>query len=99
MSILKKIDREVLCIWVETLDRHNQAQQLLNAETSPQLWLASPCHRIIDRTTTLLIRLASELGFSPASRPRLTTEHTAGKLDDNDPWTALRLIPGGKTPE
>lgn len=97
-GVLYAIDRDVLRMWVQTLDRRNEAQALLDAEDNALLWITSPCHRVIDRTTTLLIRLAGELGFSPAARPRLRTDSKpAGNADENDAWAMLRLIPGGKT--
>ena len=74
----------------------SQAQQPLEAETSAIAWLTSPAHRVIDRTTTLLIRLASELGFSPAARPRLRVEAPKSPKEDTDPWAELRVIPGGR---
>ena len=95
-GVSKAIDQAVLRAWVETLDRRNEAQQLLEAETSAIAWLTSPAHRVIDRTTTLLIRLASELGFSPAARPRLRVETPKSPKEDTDPWAELRVIPGGR---
>jgi len=95
-AVLKAIDQAMLRAWVETVDRRNEAQQLLEAETSATTWLASATHRVIDRTTTLLIRLASELGFSPAARPRLRVEAPKPPKEDTDPWAELRVIPGGR---
>jgi phage terminase small subunit len=45
-----------------------------------------------------MIRVAQELGFSPAARPRLKVDVTdkAGEDDETDPWATLRVIPGGK---
>jgi P27 family predicted phage terminase small subunit len=96
-GVLHAIDREILRAWVETLDRKNEAMQLLEAEENAVLWLTSPAHRIVDRTTVILIRLAGELGFSPAARPRLRVEPTTdNKQDEPNPWARLRLLPGGK---
>ena len=95
-GVLKAIDREILRCWVETLDRRNQAQQILKAEDSAILWSASLCHRIVDRTTALLIRPAGELGFSPAAGPRLGPAPPPPVNPDN-PWSGpLRLLSGGK---
>lgn len=96
-GVLYAIDRDMLKLWVQTLDRHNEAQLLLEYERDSILWINSPAHRIIDKTTQLLVRLAAELGFSPAARPRLRIDslkpNEADKADD--PWAKLRLIPGG----
>ncbi len=95
--VLKKIDRDVLLLWVTTKSRHNEAQRLLDAEQHGAIWAKSPLHRIVDKTTVLLVRLASELGFSPASRPRLHVElPSAAENDEDDPWGELRLVQGGK---
>jgi P27 family predicted phage terminase small subunit len=96
-GVLHMIDREMLRSWVETLDRKNEAMQLLEAEENAVLWLTSPAHRIVDRTTVILVRLAGELGFSPAARPRLHVEpQPKDEADEANPWARLRLLPGGK---
>jgi phage terminase small subunit len=97
-GVLKAIDRDMLRLWVETLERHDEARQILEAEESAVLWLTSPCHRIIDRTTALLVRLAGELGFSPVSRARIRTGSAPEAVEDdpNNPWRILRLVRGGK---
>jgi phage terminase small subunit len=98
LGVLFEIDREVLRMWVHTLDRRNEAQQILEAQDNSIVWINSPCHRVIDRTTTLLIRLAGELGFSPAARPRIKLIPEPEAEDENNPWAQLRLIPGGRQP-
>jgi phage terminase small subunit len=62
----------------------------------------SPYIRIIDRTLAALLRLQSELGFTPVSRARLGRPEeplpAPGSADDR--WAALRIFPvirGGKT--
>jgi phage terminase small subunit len=58
----------------------------------------SPYIRIMDNCAKTMIRLAQELGFSPAARPRLkvSAPADADAPDDADPWSQLRVIPGGK---
>jgi phage terminase small subunit len=49
----------------------------------------------MNRAAALMIKAASELGFSPAARPRLA----AGGSDLGEaksPWTQLKVIHGGK---
>ena len=92
-NVLRRIDQEVLRLWVETLDRKNETQQLLEAEENAVMWLTSPAHRILDRTATLLMRLAGELGFSPAARPKLHVEPAPEVEDEANPWRVLRLVP------
>jgi phage terminase small subunit len=42
-----------------------------------------------------MLRAASELGFSPAARPRLAPGQAAHRPED-EPWVHLRLLQGGK---
>lgn len=111
LGVLKKIDASVLSAWVLAEDRQRiaaEAQARLDAGNSLPLlvkgsgkgqFIPSPYIGILHRTGILLVRAASELGFTPASRPRLTTGARApwdGERDDDDPWRHLRLIDGGK---
>ena len=63
--------------------------------------LLSPHLRIIDRTLLLLIRMQSELGFTPTSRARLKDDDLppASGAAEADRWASLRVFPvidGGK---
>ena len=57
--------------------------------------MGSPYLRIIRQSAETMLRAASELGFSPAARPRLA-QGQAAKDPEDDPWTQLRLVQGGK---
>ena len=105
-GILKKIDLTVLAIWVEAEDRHRTAammQARLDAETKLPLLTKtkdggvaiSPYVRIMTGASLVLMKAASELGFSPASRPRLAQRvgDLAGKTSA---WAGLKVISGGK---
>lgn len=82
-GLLKAIDRALLAAWVETEDRWRRAvvrQAVLDAAEPELLMLAktkegnliqSPYVGMINRAAQLMIKLANELGFSPAARPRL----------------------------
>jgi phage terminase small subunit len=97
-TVLKQIDREILRAWCETVERHHEAQLLLDAELENEAWVKSPCHRILDRTTMLLVRLAGELGFSPAARPRILIDSGAESASPGtgNPWRgSLRLVGDG----
>jgi P27 family predicted phage terminase small subunit len=105
-GILKQIDRGLLAIWVEAEARHRTAAtmqaQLDQATSMPLLTrtkdgtaVQSPYVGIMNRAAALMIKAASELGFSPAARPRLA----AGGSDLGEaksPWTQLKVIHGGK---
>ena len=106
-GLLKKIDRDVLAVWCEARDRWNTArlmQAKLDASSELKLLVrgppgldASPYNRILETTAKTMLRCASELGFSPAARPRLQIAPPARPPDEDDPWALLRLIPGGRS--
>jgi P27 family predicted phage terminase small subunit len=103
-GLLKAIDRGVLAVWVEAEDRHRtaaQQQAKLDASSSLPLMtrgkdgqpIPSPYLRIIRQAAETMLRAAAELGFSPATRPRLA----AGQAEEpaqNSPWTRLQVIHG-----
>jgi P27 family predicted phage terminase small subunit len=105
-GVLKSVDRDVFLVWVEAVDRHRTAmlmQAVQDQRRKTKLLVkgeASPYLGIMDRTSKTIIRLAGELGFSPAARPRLRADPspaTAGEADRRaDPWQALKVIKGGK---
>ncbi|HWX47936.1 MAG TPA: phage terminase small subunit P27 family [Roseomonas sp.] len=105
-GILKAIDRGVLAIWVEAEDRHRtavQQQARLDASSSLPLMtrgkdgqpIASPYLRLIRHAAETMLRAASELGFTPASRPRLAPGQTEAPAVES-PWTRLKVIHGGQ---
>jgi P27 family predicted phage terminase small subunit len=105
-GLLKPIDRAVLAIWVEAEDRHRTAamkqaeldrgaQLPLLLKTKEGAIVVSPYVRVMTTAATVMLKAGSELGFSPAARPRLA----AGTQDDAEelsPWTRLKVIHGGK---
>jgi phage terminase small subunit len=108
VGVLKMIDRGVLLIWVEAEDRHRIAMEMqakLDQDASLKLLIRtpsglapSPYNDILDKCAKTMIRAASELGFSPASRTRVKAPPQPAAADPANPWAALRLIPGGKPP-
>lgn len=104
-GVLKRIDRGVLAVWVEAEDRHRVAtiqQGVLDRDNKMPLLVrnkdappsASPYLNILTKAALVMIKAASELGFSPASRPRLSTDTPVPT--DASPWANLRVINGGK---
>ena len=104
-SVLKKIDRDMLLIWVEARDRWNTAREMqaqLNRDTTlkllvrgPMGLVPSPYNDILDKTAKVMMRVAQDLGFSPAARPRLGTAPPPPANDPDNPWSGpLRLLPG-----
>jgi P27 family predicted phage terminase small subunit len=111
-DVLAKIDRGVMVAWCEAEDRHRQAIQMQARQDSdnPLPLLAkgrqgdtimSPYLRVINQSADLMIRCASELGFTPAARPRLVprggAEAPATMPTPDSPWTKLKLLQGGLT--
>jgi len=110
-GVVKLIDRDILRVWVEASDRHNTAramQAMLDRDGGPLKLLvkgpkgliASPYNKILDKTAETMCRVAQELGFSPAARPRLRVVRQASADAPADapidPWAVLKVIPGGK---
>lgn len=107
-GLLKMIDRGMLVLWVEAEDRHRiatmtQAQLNLRSPTAPFLvkspigMVPSPYVDIIDRAAKIMFRASDAMGFSPVARPRIRMGDAPGdEADKNDPWSKLRVIPGGR---
>ena len=112
-NLLKPIDRTVLVIWVEAEDRHRRAmiaQAILDKDNKlpmlrvqakglgkPSELRESPYLRIMARAAETLLRTVSELGFSPAARPRLGETHgERTPAAPQDPWAKLKVLQGGK---
>jgi P27 family predicted phage terminase small subunit len=81
-GLLKALDRSVLVTWVEAEDRHRTAmmtqarldlgnQMPLLTKSKDGSPTASPYLRIMNHAALIMLRCGSELGFSPASRPRI----------------------------
>jgi P27 family predicted phage terminase small subunit len=105
-GLLKPIDRAVLAIWVEAEDRHRTAaikqaeldrgaQLPLLLKTKEGTIVVSPYIRVMTVAAALMLKAGSEMGFSPAARPRLAAG-AQDPADDHSPWTQLKVIHGGK---
>jgi hypothetical protein len=55
--------------------------------------IASSCVRIVNAVARTMLRAAEQMGFSPASRPRINVP-VPEKPDPEHLWATLRLIPG-----
>jgi P27 family predicted phage terminase small subunit len=107
-GILKAIDRGMLAVWVEAEDRHRTAAVMqarldqgaklpLLTKTKDGTAVPSPYLGIMNRAAAIMIKAASELGFSPAARPRLAASAAQGDpADEHSPWARLKVIHGGK---
>lgn len=102
-SLLKALDRAVLVLWVEAEDRHRTAMMMQammdNGAKMPLLAkgkdgpIPSPYLRIMNHAALIMLRCCAELGFSPASRPRIQLIPGRGPAlidgDALDPWDEL----------
>jgi P27 family predicted phage terminase small subunit len=105
-GILKAIDCGMLAVWVEAEERHRTAAMMqaqldrgtklpLLTMTKDGTAVASPYLGIMNRAAAIMVKAASELGFSPAARPRLVRVMDEPS-DEQSPWARLKVIHGGK---
>ena len=110
-EILRFVDYGVLTAYVVALDQHKQAtEQQARIDEGAALPLLSkardgtpipsPYLRVIQRAADLMLRCASELGFTPIARTRLAGPSAPASIPDpNSPWARLRLLQGGRDTE
>jgi P27 family predicted phage terminase small subunit len=106
-GVLKAIDLSLFLGWITAFDEHERArmaQAKLDARGGDLDFLMknkagdmilSPYLAVTDRCARRMAKLASELGFTPTARPRLST----GKADDEpegEGWSRLQVIQGGR---
>lgn len=103
-GLLKRIDRGILMVWITACDIHRQASleqskvtlvvmttrtfDVDGKQTGGGNPIQSPFLGIINTQAGIMIRAASELGFSPASRPRIFSQPSPGE--------AMTSVPGGE---
>lgn len=84
-GLLKKLDREVLAVWVVACDLWKQALRAqakidagkelpLLAKTPNGMAVQSPYVGIISKQSQIMLKASAELGFSPSSRTRIDLE-------------------------
>jgi P27 family predicted phage terminase small subunit len=101
-GVLKSIDKAILTLWVKTEARYRRAeaaQAKINAKSplpdvvrSPGgMLVQSPYVGMMNRTALIIVRLAEQLGFTPASRPHLIGEQPEAAEDENR-WLQLMAL-------
>jgi P27 family predicted phage terminase small subunit len=75
-GMLRRIDRGALAVWTVAEDLHRQAVIRQNrigllVEAPGGSAIQSPYLPVINRQALIMLKAASELGFSPVSRPRI----------------------------
>ena len=91
-GLLKLLDQSALTVWVLAEDIHRQAAEkleengLLTAAPNTGMLIQSPYLPIINKQAAIMLKAASELGFTPTARSRIViAEETIG----DDPWARL----------
>ena len=94
-TILRRIDRGALAVWVVAEDTHAFAAQRV-AQTgmiarSPTGYpMNNPYLSIVNRQALIMLRAASELGFTPSARARLVS----GEAAPQDDWAMISRMSG-----
>jgi len=104
-GVLRQIDRDLLLLWCQARERYRrarEAQEAMNLAT-PELpdlirgakgqLLPSPYLHQMHKTALLLMKLASEMGFTPAARPRLAIGASApAEAKEGDRWVKVMSL-------
>lgn len=105
-GLVKMIDASILAVWVVAYDQHRVAAEQqakidagnalpLLSRDKDGLAVASPYIGVMNRAGLRLMKAASELGFTPACRPRIADGATALE-EDASPWSRFSVIRGGR---
>lgn len=78
-GLLKRVDRSTLTAWVVAENLHRQATEKLNGgamliKTPNGMPVQSPYLSIINKQAMIMLKAASEMGFTPASRSRVEVD-------------------------
>lgn len=90
-GLLKRLDQSALVLWVVAEDKFREATQKLNqfgmiVKSPNGLPMPSPYSTELKKYGLLMLRAASELGFTPSARARVVI---AGEKEGDDPWAQL----------
>jgi P27 family predicted phage terminase small subunit len=87
-GLLKRLDKSVLAVWVVAEALHAEAAQKVAqygaVVKSRHLWVQSPYMGIQNKQALIMMRAASEMGFSPTSRTRVRLERDRGSNPFDD---------------
>ena len=104
--LLKRIDRGTLVVWVVAEDLHRRAAtaqceqgllaEAISGKKGRASMIASPYIRIINQQAMIILKAATELGFTPVSRPRVcagpsVTGADLGNVSDAESGDRLSL--------
>ena len=92
--LLKRLDMSVLEIWACAADLYRKAQAgiaktgLLVKAPNTGVPMQSPYLAIANKQAQIMTKAATEMGFTPASRSRVTLPIESAE-DDFDPWADI----------
>lgn len=89
-GLLKNLDQSILSIWVVAEDLHRAASQKVAKHGAlvrvgeNGAWIQNPFLAIQNKQALIMLKAASEMGFTPSSRTRVRLERTrsANVFDD-----------------
>ena len=93
-TLIRKLDMSVLEIWACAADLYRKAQAgiaktgLLVKAPNTGVPMQSPYLAIANKQAQIMTKAATEMGFTPASRSRVTLPMEAAD-DDLDPWADI----------
>jgi P27 family predicted phage terminase small subunit len=96
IGILHAIDLELFAAYVELVDCYQMAVRTQNElRILDAQGALSPYRRVIKDCFSQMVRLQSEMGFTPAARTRLgqPAEPPSQQPAAEDPWSQLRRVP------
>lgn len=94
-GLLKRLDGSLLAAWCVAEDTHRIASGKVSefgmvVKTPAGVLIQSPYMAIVNRQVVIMARLAEQLGFSPAARPRIRVEQPP---KGENPFAEFREIP------
>ena len=93
-QLLRQLDMSVLEVWASAADLYRKAQIGLNKSgllvkaPNTGVVMQSPYLAIANKQAQIMTKAATEMGFTPASRSRVTLPMEAAD-DDLDPWADI----------
>jgi P27 family predicted phage terminase small subunit len=94
-GLLKKCDKAILAIWVCAEDVHAEAAHMVGEKgavlRAPKsgVPMVNPYLAVMNKQALLMLKAASELGFSPTGRTRVKVDPNAGKRNAFDDLKSL----------
>jgi len=91
-GLLKQLDQSILTVWVAAEDLHRQALEgiekngMVVKAPNTGLEIQSPYLAIANKQAQIMMKAATELGFSPSSRSKVSVKN---EEPNDSPWAKL----------